>query len=437
MSLKLKLFDSFGETFDEKCEFDLSFVDDPVTFGGDRDNEKVCAILIENITKEKELRFFNELLVCQLENENITNILLVTVDERLSWIKFSGNYRVDPVEDYSIELLTCTKCRILGVHYHKSTLMLIDDNSVLTLFYMCPTTQLIRKKEIVVGGKITCFRFAGCNFLCSTSEKLTIIDLRDPSRPSEKFAHIKNINCFTVVDSLKSVLAICRNNFVYHIPLIQQRSHTVATTDNGTCFMEITDSAIESIPEVAKFFEIEEREFLDLEKRIQTAESHKALLERLQMESRDFIAGEATIKFHQNMPTSFDDSVRLCHAQGQSLKACILEVEIQFHPILVASRLTVTLAYKHAKSATSTAIRRIRLENARTKETLCLPVDGHLDKTKCDIRINVSLNSQLSHRLSPVYYRINATVITHPNDRDLQLDDDLTRCKEIVKRLKT
>lgn len=433
MILKVKLYDSFGETFSENCEFDLSFCEDPITLGGNRDNEKVCALLIDDITKDRDVRFFSELLACQLELENVMNVLLVSIDERLSWIKFSGNFKTELIDDYSIELLTTKKSRIVGLHYYKTVLMLIDELSVLSVFYMCQQTKLIRKKEIVVGGKIRCFRFYGSNFICSTREKLTIIDLKEPSKPSEKYAIIKNINCFTVVDNLKFVIAICKNNLVYHIRLIQKCQTT--SDENGTCFLDILDSDIEAIPAVSKFFAMEEKKFLQLQKQIQDSQNLKQLLERLQMEPGDFIAGEATIKFHQNIPNSYDDSVRLCHARDLKLKACILEVDIKFHPIFASSNLTLVLAYKNVKSTTST--RRIKIENVRTREKVCFPIDGQVDKMKCDINVEVSLNSEISHRLCPLNYRINVASIIRPNDPDLQLEDDLKRCKEIVERLKT
>lgn len=429
MTLRVKLFQTFGNDFDEKCEFDLSFPEDSVSAGGRRDDEKYCVLMIEEFSNERDVTFLNELLACNLIEESISEVLLISIDEKLFWIKFSGI----ALDGYSIETLTVAKTKILGLHYYKGVLMMIDECSILSIFALSPTTKLVHKKEILLGGKVECFRFYGSRFIYSNSDKMKFLDLRDHLKPSESYANIRNISCFTIVEDLKFIIAICRNNFLYYIPLNQKPSQN---NEEDANFMKIPDNDYQTIPEVSKFYEIEEQNLLRIEKQIKESTKMKLFLERLQLESGDFIAGKATIKFHENVPNSLIDNMKFYRVQDHNHRR-ILEIEITFHEILNALGLVVTLEWRNLNS---TSIRRFNINDSRTKEIFCLPVGVAADDEKCDMSLSVSLNLEINNRTCPLTYPINiAPIISTTNDRRQHLpsQNDLERCKEIVKRLKT
>lgn len=428
--IKVKIYQTFGDDFQERCEFDLSFPEDSVSVGGRRDDEKFSVLMIEKITNERDIIFFNELLACNVHDETVLDILFISIDEKLLWIKFND----DTLDEYSIETLTIAKTKILGLHYYKGVLMFIDENSILTIFYLCPTTKLIHKKEISLGGKVDCFRFYGSRLIYSNPDNMTFLDLKDHSKPSESYANIRNVSSFTIVEDLKFIIAICRNNFLYYIPLNQKSPQNCQENVN---FVEIPDNDLQTIPEVSKFYEMEEQNLLKIEKEIRESTKIKLFLERLQLESGDFIAGKATIKFHDNIPNSLIDNMKFYRIQDQSIKR-ILEIEIHFHEILNALGLDVTFAWQNLNS---TSIKRFRINDSRTMNKICLPVEITADDEKCDMSLCVSLNLGINNRTCPLTYPINIASIIRKNDRNpiqnFLFQNDLERCKEIVKRLKT
>lgn len=401
LHLKIKLYQSFGDDISERCEFDLSFPEDSVTTGGNRDNETLCVLMVEKISNERDKKFFDELFACNLSDETISEVLLVSIDEKVFWIKFCES----AIDGYSVENLTVAKAKILGLHYHKGILMVIDELSILSIFFVCSVKKLIRKKEILLQ-QVKCFRFYGNKFIYSTAAKITCLDLSDPTKPSESSANIKNISCFTIVEHLKFIIAICRNNFLYYISLVQKSE----ITSKISSFIDIPDNDFEIIPEVSKFYEIEEKNLLKVEKQIKDAMKMKLFLERLQC--GDFIAGEATIKFQEYL----------------------IEFEIKFHEILNGLGLIVTFLKRNNKF---TSIKRHKIDDSRTNEKISLPEQNDAHDEKCDMSLSVSLNLEINNRTCPLTYPINISSIIRSNDRNPKLQDDLERCKEIVKRLKT
>lgn len=63
---------------------------------------------------KRATKFFSDLVASDMER--IHDILLVSIDNKLLWIKFPGSFR-DAAFDYTVETVTTMKANIRGIKY--------------------------------------------------------------------------------------------------------------------------------------------------------------------------------------------------------------------------------------------------------------------------------------------------------------------------------
>lgn len=330
VEVKLLLYDSFSEEFDvSKCEFDLSFPQDEVTIGGCRDDEIICVEMIEDAI---DVKFFNGLLACDLVEDSISDVLLVSIDEKLLWVKFSKKFKKGAIDDYAIVTVTVAKKKIIGLKYYEGLLMILDSQTTLTLLYLCPVTALIRKKEILLEGKVNCFRFHhNCVFIYSNSDKVIFMNLKNPMEPSTQRMELKGIMSFTIVDQPQPfIIGICCNRMFYYITI---PSHLQQNSRRKDQFEELGGSDIEAIPEVARFLENGEKKLLEIEQKIKRVRMLQTLMKHLSSQN-NFKAGEAIINFHRNIPATIPDGMIVCKVMNEKLGSEFIEVQMLLTKVL-------------------------------------------------------------------------------------------------------
>jgi hypothetical protein len=423
VEVKLLLYDSFDSNFGPcKCEFDLSFPRDPVTVDGSRKDEKICVEIVESARNQK---FFSELLACNVEEESIDDVVLVAIDEKLLWVKFKGSFREDCEDDYEIETVTVAKERIREVKYFDGILVVLDESSILTVFYLCPVTQLIRKNEIVLEGEVKCFRFHKDKlFVYSNLEQVIFVDLKKPQEPSKRYVKLKGIVCLTIVDQF--LLAICRNQQFFHIAFptrFQEKSND---------FEELLDSEIEEIPEVARFLENSERKLLELEKEIKTSQTMKSFMEFLATE-KEVKGGEATIKFHRNFPETIPETLEVFKVTNQKIGSEFIELQINFSRIF--SVLTSFDVNFERKSPAGILTRTFTVTKNKENLHALIPAENDDDPSN-EMNLDLSVSLDIKGKTRLISYPITVKEVAASNGPRVRLRDCLDACLETIAAMK-
>lgn len=428
--MKLLLYNSFGEGIDAaRREFEMSFPKDPASIEGARCNESICVEMVQGPLAKQDRKFFLELLGCDLIQESIVDVLLLANGNKLCWIKYSGSFNDGSDDDDAIEPVTVTVARgnIRGIKYCDEFLLMLDDLSILSVFYYCATSRVIRKKEILLVGSVKCFRFHQNMFIYSNLEKVTSIDASKPDSPKTHSVDLKGIVCFTVVTELNAIIAICHNQMFYYLPIQSSSKHGIS---HCHAFEEIEDSDIENIPSVAKFLENEERRLESIERRIKEAQNLKMLMQHLKS-NRDFKAGEATIKFHKNFPEYVDEAT-VCRVTDQKLGAGFIEVTIEFHKILAGTAVTIIFS---RQTPSSTLTRMVKVESTKTAVRFILPAESTDDpKNKMSLELSFAYNCKSECR--QIIYPLKIKKVIALDGPRIKLKDDLNDCVKHVENMK-
>lgn len=424
---KLSLFSSFGDELDfSSCEFDLSFPKDPVSVDGSRNDEKICVEMIEGPLTDKDVNFLSELLACNLSEESIVDVLLITIDNKLMWIKYKESFQDGVIDGYTMETVTMAKDQILGLKFCDGFLILLDQLSVLTVLYQ--QAQMLRKNEIVLEGKVKCFRFHHNTFIYSNQEKIIFVDLTKPTEPVKHSVDITGIICFTIVAELNFIIAICRNRLFYYVPLHQPQKQL---KKNKNEFEEMSDSDLEMIPCVARYLETEHQNLMEIDKKLIQAQKLKILMHHL-LTIKDFIAGDAVIKFHQNLPTTIPDDAVVCKVTDQKFGSAIIEIKIKLSKMFATMTADVVF-YRHASSGILTRL--IQINCAKEIFHVFMPAESDDDGTnKMSMELNLSYDIKGQTKIISYPIKISQTI---PCDRPrIKLRDELDECLKIINEIK-
>lgn len=415
-SMFLTLHESFEEELGDRFEIDLSFPRDPVTAGGSRVGEKIC---VEMITVKHD-QFLFELLACDLKRESISDVLLLSIDDKLMWIKCT--------HDSSIETITTAKAVIRGLKHHEEILMMLDELSTLTVFHLCRTTPTIRKTEIVLDGIVKCFRFHQNTFIYSNLERIVVIELDQFAQATKRSIDISGITCLTHVARHDFLLAICHNRLFYYVPMHHsQRRERKKVEDD---FEELLSSDIEEIPQVAKFIEAEERNLLEVEERIIKAQKMRFLMQQLSSDQK-FSAGEAIIEFHRNYPLDPPRNAIICNASPSYLGFGFIEININFAKVLVAMAINVAFN-RHGASGVVT--RTIKIDCASESCCIILPAEP-ADDALGEKSLELTLSHAVKGKTLLMTYPIDIKEVVPLKGRIVKPRDSLDDCLEIVKRI--
>lgn len=368
-------------------------------------------------------KFFCELLACDLKEESIIDVLLISIDDKLFWIKYKQNFQKRALDGFVITAITAAKGTIRGMKYADGVLMMLDDSSVLTVYQFCTTLNAITKREILLDGNVKCFRFNGSIFIYSNLEKIIFIDLRNPSASASHIVNLHGITCFSIVTELKIIIAVCRNQMFYSLPL-QRPQVKKKLTD----FETFSDSDIEQIPCVAKFLEAEERAMMGMEKKIVQAQKLKFLMQHLTT-NKGFKAGDATIKLYQNFPSTLPDDAIVCKATDQKLGSGFIEATIRLSKILAS--LTLSIAF-HRLGASGIITRMIKINCAKESVRVVMPDDDATDKMSLDLHLSYTFKGETRLLTFP----IDILEIIRCNTPRIKLADDFDKCLDAIRNMK-
>lgn len=428
VDVKLEAYSSFGNEINAvNCVFDLSFPQDAVSTNGNRDTETNCVELIEGPLKEVDRTFFAELLACDLNHDSIVDVLLLSFDEKLVWVKYKNSFKEGAGDGYSIETITSTKGIIRGIKYCDGFLMVLDDLSVLTIFRLCPTTKLIKKKEVRLEGQVKCFRFHRNSLIYSNLKKIIFVDATKPNDPYIHGVVLRGIVCFSVVAELDFILAICRNQFFYHLPMSQQRRHPKKKKSE---LEELPDSDIELIPSVVKYLEIEEQRLLTIEQQTKAAQKLKVLLKHL-MVNKNFSAGNAFVRFHLNLPPISDDTT-VCKVSDQKLGSGFIEILIDLSQLLVSMSCSIAFS-RHLASGVLTRMLKI---DVKEKIAILMPAETEDDASN-KMNLDLHFSYEVKGKTRLLVYPININQVIPFEGPRLKLTDDLDDCVEMIDKMKT
>lgn len=423
IEFKIKCFSSFGEDSCQCNEFDLSFPSDPVSKTANRATERVCVAMIEGPLDKSATKFFSDLLASDLTL--IHDVLLVSIDNKLLWIKFAGSFR-ELTLDYSVETVTTMKANIRGI-YCAGFIMVLDHDSLLTIFHLCPVTKAIRRKKIFLEGKVKCFRFHENLFAYSNLNKIIFIDASVPNAPSTHSVNLKNIVCFSIVPQQQFVIAICANNMFYHVPMEKPLGRSL----KRSFFEEIESSEIEAIPEVAKFLENEEKHLLRLAKCIKEAQKLKIFMQHL-LESPGFNAGSATVKFHRSFPQVSKETI-LCKFSDQRINSYVMVLEILIADALIGQCLTLNFR-RHSRSGVAT--RTIKTDASTNKLEVVVPGEPS-DHPSNEMSLELSLSYEIHGEPREFSFPISITRVIPFEGPEVKLKSSFDDCLTLIEKMKT
>lgn len=244
---------------------------------------KFCVEYVSSVNEKAE-EFFNAFLGCDLMNENISSILLASIDDRLLWIK---------PDDIDTKLIS--KGKILGMRSYNGGLMVIDQYWMLTNYYYCPESKIIKKNEIPLVGGVKCFRFHEDYLIYAAKYKMVIMKFPNPTlEPETSEISLGMVSSFTIVGDHDFLIAIDANKFFYLIPLMMSRY--VYDKHDKNDFFELTQDQIIKLPESIKYLEKQEEELKALSEEFEREMDLKILLDHLE-ENHEFVGGSAKIKF--------------------------------------------------------------------------------------------------------------------------------------------
>lgn len=429
IDVQIQLYSSFGlESRELKSEFELSFPKDAVSVDASRETEKICVQMIEGPLKDYDRIFLRELLACDLTQESINDVLLVSVDEKLMWIKYKGSFHEGAKENYSIETITSMKENIRGMNYYHGSLMVLDNFSVLTIFYLCPILKLIKKREILLEGQVKCFRFHQNMFIYSNLRTVTLIKATNPQAAETYIVDLKGIICFSVVTELNCIIAICRNQMFYYISV--NKTCQLQQKKKKDDFQLLENSDIELIPSVARFVETEEKKLLVIEREIKKAQELKTLLQHL-MANRDFSGGDAHVTFRAYLSEVPANAI-VCDVGDQPLGSGFIEVKIKLANIL--TNMTFSIAfYRHASSGVFTQI--VEVIDARELVHIIIPAEN-TDNASNKMSLDVNFKYDYKGKTRLLVYPINISQVVPYDCPRIKLKNSFDRCLEIINEMK-
>ena len=429
IEVKLLLYDSFVNEFGLcKCAFDLTFPRDPVSADGSRKDEKFS---VEIVKSARDKKFFNELLVCNVDQESVIDVVLLAIDEKLLWVKFKGIFQDVEPGDYKIETIVVLKEKIRGLKFYEGILTILDESSLLSVFYLCKMTQLIRKKEIFLEGAVSCFRFhRGSIFVYSNLEKIIFIDLKNPQDLTKQYVSLKGITSFTIVEHPQQCLiAINRNQMFYFVNFPNQVQRHIKKSDE---FEDLQGSEIEMIPEVARFLENSEKQLLEIEDKIKQAQSMKSLINYLTTE-KETKAGEATIKFHRNFPGTISDDAIVCNVTDQKLGSEFIEIQIELSKIFkVLNSFSIVFQRKGVNGSYN---KTLKLEGHKEFLHVLIPAENDDDVTNI-ISLDLSIAFDIKGQTRLIMYPIPIKELTPSNGPRVYFQDNLDTCLETITSMK-
>lgn len=275
--LFLELYDSsnFSYNFNSPSrQFDLSWQKVDGSADLSRDNESYFVKVVK--LNRKNMTLLNAVLVDDSKSiEHLDHILLISIDEKLYWINY-----VENETEYSIETILVMRSKIVAIECIRNLLIVLED-SVLTLYYTSTEHNVLSRKEIFLG-QVETFEFVHekCCFVYSNGLKIVCLYLLIPGHGNNHYETVEieltNICAMTYVKELNLILGINENNLFYHIPLKNKK-----LTLNSDEFVEIDSQHVNEIKNMNRVLDIKRRNFLNLEKMYEEEQKQLQLMKTL------------------------------------------------------------------------------------------------------------------------------------------------------------
>lgn len=386
--------------------------------------------------------FLSCFLNCDIKNDGIREILLISMNDRLFFIKYRGNFNdeitKEEMDEISIQPILIARGKIKAIKYFtRGFLMIIDGFWMLTIYYQCELTQTIKKKEISLIGEVTCFRFTNDHLIYSNRQKIVFMKFSLPSLEPKIFeVNLSMIATFTVIDNYKFLFAIDRNKFSYFVPLrppmfIHDRYKKPVDED----YAEITNYDMLTIPRVVRYLKVVEIEFKELSNKIKYERNLSLFLDLLK-DKKDFIAGSASIEFIPYLPKSNNDDDIVCKTTNQNSGHSYMVISMKLEAILKS--FTFTIAFYRYTQHKGVLVRNIDIcEKNKTEFAIFVPCEAE-DNPPNQMELFVHFNFNSTDDKHVLQFPINPPEVRvsehYQPIKNSEIDDGVRTLRDLMKK---
>lgn len=354
--------------------------------------------MLSNVTENAlDVEFFNTFLDIKITQENIRDILLVSINDRLYYVKYRGPAEEgssDMSEDSSlmlIEPVIISRGNIKAIKYLDSSIIILDDFWVLSIFYQCVTTNIIKRREIPLGNQISCYKFVKDQLIYSTRHKIVFMKFKiAPSEPEISIVPLELVATFSVAENSNFLVAIDRNKWFYYVP-IPKNSNNRKETESQEQYVSITNDQVKKLPGMIKYFENVEEELAVLSKAIKDESNILMFLNCLEL-TKDIIAGHAKIKYVPFLTATQPDDI-ICDQMSCQSGHGYVRIVINLSPVLSAFSFTIAF-YRHTE-ANGTLVKYIDISPRNEKLNFAIYVPDEVydnEDNKLDLCAHFHLN---------------------------------------------
>lgn len=377
--------------------------------------------------------FFCAFLSCNLKEEKIKDILLVSVNERLMWIKYSHKEESSDVDmageenDVQIHTKLMAKGKILAIRYWCGGLMIIDEFFQLTTFYYCTDTKIIKKSEFPLVGGVRCFRFYEEYLIFATKYKVVLMRFICPSmEPETSEVSLGLITAFTIVRDHDFLIAIDANNLFFYVPIMQSR-YIYDRNDTGN-FFELSRDDIIKLPESIKYLEEQEKELKKLSEEFEREMDLKIFFDHLE-ENDSFNGGNATVEYIPCLPKIEPHDI-VCNRTNRSSSGGYLKISLAIQSILRPFSFSIS-AYRHSKEG-AVIVREVEIaKNHQTQ--IYIPLEMN-DNPQNELKLFINFKTEETILEFPIEI---ASQTVHENYQNMQNDMMKESLMEIEKLMKS
>jgi hypothetical protein len=322
------------------------------------------------------------------------------MNDRLFYVKYKGTFdeesnQMDELDQEPLQLETViiSRGKIKSIKYLNSSIMIIDEFWVLTIFYQCIRTNVIKRTEIALGDEITCYEFTDKHLIYSNRYKIIFMRFKiAPSEPDIIEVDLSLVARFSISQNNEFLIAIDKNKFFYYVPI----PHSEVPKDSDVIkenYEKITNDDLKKFPDVLKYLENVEQDIKELSETIEHESNMLILLTHL--EAHDNVsAGTAKIKYLPFLTQSQEHDI-ICDAITLQSGHSYIRIVIELDRIFCAFKFTIAF-YRHT-SHKGVLVRHIEIEprNEKTHFAIYVPeeIDDHPDN-KLELFANFYVNTK-------------------------------------------
>lgn len=371
-------------------EFTLSKIKENFTFATE---------MLYNITdNDLDVEFFNFFLGTDVKNENIKDILLVSMNDRLFYVKYTGTFDQESIsmdeleqEPLQLETVIVSRGNIKSIKYLNSSIMIIDEYWVLTIFYQCIMANVIKRTEIPLGDEISCYEFTDKYLIYSNRYKIIFMEfMLAPTEPKIIEVDLSLVATFSIAQNDEFLIAIDKNNFFYYVPI----PHSEQPKDSDELnekYEKITKEELKKFPDIVKYLENVEQDLKELGETIEHESNMLHLLTYLEQQD-NVTAGTAKIKYLPFLTESKDEDI-ICDPITLQSGHSYIRIVIELDQIFSLFKFTIAF-YRHA-SHKGVLVRHVEIEPRNEKLNFAIYVPDELGDhpdNKLDIFANFYVN---------------------------------------------